>query len=68
MKLFILISTLILVGCSAPETNCNCLKAEYISLDGTKAYDYNVAIDCETGQPYDNINMGGYFTQCLDND
>lgn len=68
MKIFILISTLILVGCSAPEANCNCPKAEYTSLDGTKAYDYNVAIDCETGQPYDNINMGGYFTQCLDND
>lgn len=57
---------LTLTGCSAPDSDCNCKTAEYTSLDGTKAYDYDVAIDCETGKPYDNINMGGYFTRCLD--
>lgn len=67
MKLSIIFAVLILAGCSEPERpKCNCNTAEYTSLDGTTVYGYNIPVDCETGQPEDKINMGGYFTRCLD--
>ena len=67
-KISLLILALIIFSCDKEEsgTDCNCKKAKFITPGNSNGFFYinNLKIDCETGQPTQQVQQNAVFIGC----